>query len=271
LLSSALVGAPLSDLPDAPLLTALALCAFAFVSGFVDAVAGGGGLIQLPALLILLPGVPIPTIIGTNKLAAIFGTATASMRYGRRITLPWRTALPAAATAFGGAALGSRLVHLLNPAVARPLVLALLVVVALFTLLRPDYGTHHAPHRSGTTEWLLAMAVGGGLGFYDGFFGPGAGSFLIFAFIGLFGFDFLTASATAKVVNFGSNLASVIYFTATRNVRYGIGLAMGASFMAGAALGAGVALDRGTRLVRPFFLTVVTLLILRIAWDTVRL
>jgi hypothetical protein len=237
----------------------------------VDAVAGGGGLIQVPALLALLPRLPIPTLFGVNKLASLFGTGTAATWYARHITIPWRTALPAAVAALVGSWFGARLVRHLDPTLLRPLVLALLVVVAAFTVLRPRYGERRqAPRVRGAAALLLALIVGGGLGFYDGFFGPGAGSFLIFAFVGVFGMDFLTASATAKVVNFGSGVAALGYFAGTGQVRWGLGLAMGAALMTGAALGSRAAVRGGVRFVRPFFLAVVTALIVKIAWDTLR-
>jgi uncharacterized membrane protein YfcA len=253
------------------LLTAALLCLFALAAGFVDAVAGGGGLIQVPALLALLPGLPIATLFGTNKLASLFGTGTAATWYARHIEIPWRTALPAALAALAGSWAGARMVRLLDPALLRPVVLAMLVAVAVFTIVRPEYGRRRVrPRARGAARLPLAILVGGVLGFYDGFFGPGAGTFLIFAFIGLFGLDFLSASATAKVVNFGSAVAALGYFAATGNVRWGLGLAMAASLTVGATLGARLAVRGGVRLVRPFFLGVVTALIARIAWTTLR-
>lgn len=243
---------------------ALLLCCFSAVAGFVDAAVGGGGLIQLPAALILLPGLPVPTVLGTNKFASFFGTSFAVQRYSRHVTFDWSTVLPSALAAFVFAFLGSFAVTLLNPAVLRPLVLALLVIVATYVLLVKNLGLIHQPKHAPHKARLLGILIGSGLGFYDGFFGPGMGSFLIFAFVGIFGFDFLSASASAKVVNWSTNLASLLYFTTHGNVLYGIGFAMALCNIAGALIGARVAIAKGSRFVRIFFLVVVCALIAKL-------
>ncbi len=241
------------------------MCLFSFLAGFVDAVVGGGGLIQLPAILILMPGMPFPTLIGTNKFASMFGTSIAVYRYTRHVAVDWSTVVPSTIAAFVFAFLGSRAVSILNPAVLRPLILVLLVVVAIYVFLVKDLGLIHAPkHGVHKARWL-GILVGSALGFYDGFFGPGTGSFLIFAFVGLFGFDFLSASASAKVVNLATNLASVIYFAATNQLLYGMGLAMAASSIMGALLGTHLAIAKGSKFVRIFFLLIVGALIAKLA------
>ena len=243
----------------------LLLCAFSMAAGFVDAVVGGGGLIQLPAALLLLPGVPFPTLLGTNKFASFFGTSMAVQRYSRHVAIEWRTVAPAAVAAFLFAFLGSRAVTLLDPAILRPLVLVLLVVVAIYVFLVKDLGLVHQPkHAPRKTRWL-ALAIGSALGFYDGFFGPGMGSFLIFAFVGILGFDFLSASASAKAINWCTNLASIIYFASTGQLLYGVGLAMAASNVIGATLGSHLAIRKGSRFVRVFFLIIVCALIAKLA------
>jgi len=252
-----------------PLVTAW-LCLFAFLAGFVDAVVGGGGLVQLPALFLLLPpesAAQTAAVLGTNKLSSICGTSMAVWQYTRRVPLNWRALLPAALVAFVCSFLGARTVSLIAPAVLRPLILALLVGVAVYTVIRKDLGHLHAPRFTAERERLFGVVVGAVIGFYDGFFGPGTGSFLIFAFIGLFGFDFLTASASAKVVNFATNLSAVAYFAATDNLLYRYGLPMAACNMAGAVLGARLAILKGNRFVRGFFLVVVGALILRFGWE----
>ena len=245
--------------------TLLLLCAFSMAAGFVDAVVGGGGLIQLPAALLLMPGVPFPTLLGTNKFASFFGTSMAVQRYSRHVKIDWHAIAPAAVAAFLFAFLGSRAVTLLNPAILRPLVLILLVVVAIYVFLVKDLGLIHQPkHAPRKTRWI-ALAIGSLLGFYDGFFGPGMGSFLIFAFVGLLGFDFLSASASAKAINWCTNLASIIYFASTDQILYGIGLAMAASNVLGATLGTQLAIKKGSRFVRVFFLIIVGGLIAKLA------
>ncbi len=243
----------------------LLLCAFSMAAGFVDAVVGGGGLIQLPAALLLLPGVPFPTLLGTNKFASFFGTSMAVQRYSRHVAIDWPAIAPAAVAAFLFAFLGSRAVTLLDPAILRPLVLGLLVVVAIYVFLVKDLGLIHQPkHAPRKTRWI-AILIGSLLGFYDGFFGPGMGSFLIFAFVGILGFDFLSASASAKAINWCTNLASIIYFGSTGQLLYGIGLAMAASNVIGATLGSHLAIRKGSKFVRIFFLVIVAGLITKLA------
>lgn len=246
-------------------MTLLLLCAFSLLAGFIDAVVGGGGLIQLPAVLILMPSIALPTVLGTNKFASFFGTTMAVQRYARHITIDWRTVAPAAAAAGVFAFVGSRAVTLLNPAVVRPLVLVLLIAVAIYVFLVKELGLIHQPKHAPQKARVIGMIIGAAIGFYDGFFGPGTGSFLIFAFVGIFGFDFLSASASAKAVNWATNFASLLYFTTHGNVLYGIGLAMAASNVLGAMLGTRVAIAKGSRFVRVFFLMIVCGLIAKLA------
>ncbi len=173
------------------------LCAAAFAAGLIDAVVGGGGLIQIPALFNILPQAQPATIFGTNKLASIFGTGSAAIRYARRIDVPWRTALPAALAAFVLSYFGAMTVALLPKEWLRPLVLVLLIVVTVYTYVRKDLGAVDQHRVHGRRDILLALLFGGGIGFYDGFFGPGTGSFLIFMFVRLFGIDFWRASVSA--------------------------------------------------------------------------
>ena len=243
----------------------LLLCAFSMAAGFVDAVVGGGGLIQLPAAMLLLPGVPFPTLLGTNKFASFFGTSMAVHRYSRHVAIDWKVIAPAAIAAFLFAFLGARALNLLDPAYLRPLVLGLLIVVALYVFFVKELGLIHQPkHARPRTRWL-ALVIGAVLGFYDGFFGPGMGSFLIFAFVGILGFDFLSASVSAKAINWCTNLASIIYFSATGQLLYGVGLAMAVSNVIGATLGARLAIRKGSRFVRVFFLIIVVGLIAKLA------
>ena len=176
---------------------------FAFLAGFIDSIVGGGGLIQVPALLIVMPNTAIATVFGTNKLASIAGTATSIRQFAKKIEFNWRVTIPTATTAFVFSFFGARIVSLINANTLRPVILGLLITVVVYTLIRKDFGSIHAPKLSPSKQILFGIIIGALLGFYDGFFGPGTGSFLIFAFIGLFGFDFLNASATAKVVKHG--------------------------------------------------------------------
>jgi uncharacterized membrane protein YfcA len=241
------------------------ICAFSLLAGFIDSVVGGGGLIQLPAMLILFPNLPIATILGTNKFASCAGTTIAVRRYAQHVTFDWPTILPAAITAFIFSFLGSRTVALLNTAFLRPIVLGLLIVVAIYVFFVKDLGIIHQPkHRPKKAQWL-GILVGAALGFYDGFFGPGAGSFLIFLFVGVFGFDFLAASASAKVINLATNLASVVYFGWTGHIIYAYAIPMALCSVLGATIGARLAIAKGSRFVRIFFLVVVSALIAKLA------
>ncbi|GAA3930445.1 sulfite exporter TauE/SafE family protein [Hymenobacter algoricola] len=244
------------------------LCLFAFLAGFVDAIVGGGGLIQLPAMLLLLKGVPVPTILGTGKVSSLAGTSAALRRYAGKVPIRWRTVGASAITAALFSFFGARVVSLLPAALLRPLVLGLLVVIAIYTFWRKDFGSLHGPRLPANREPLYGIAIGVFLGFYDGFFGPGTGSFLLFAFVGLFGYDFLTASASAKLVNVATNVAGVAYFAFTHQILYQVALPMAACNMLGSALGAKVALERGTGFVRVLFLVVVCGIILKLGYDT---
>ena len=246
------------------------LCFFAFLAGLVDAIVGGGGLIQLPALFIFLPpnlAASVPLVFGTNKLAAMCGTSIAMLQYARHVKIPWASVLPAAVAAFAFSAIGARIVKLVRNDFLKPLVLFLLIAVAIYTFMRKDFGNIHAPKFMANHERIFAIFAGLLIGFYDGFFGPGTGSFLLFLFVGLFGFDFLTASASAKVINVATNLAAVLAFAAHGNVLYDYALPMGAANIAGAVFGARLAILKGNRFVRFIFLTVVGLMIARFAYE----
>jgi uncharacterized membrane protein YfcA len=250
--------------------TVAALCGFAFLAAFTDAVVGGGGLIQLPALLVLVPDAPLPTIFGTHKVASTIGTMAAVRRYSRGLQIDWRVTVPAAAAAFACGLLGAHAVSALDPAVLRPVILALLVLVAIVTWRARDFGTVHLPRLTHGPALAAGIVIGGALGFYDGFFGPGTGTFLIFVFVGLFGFDFLAATSAAKVVNLGSNLSAALYFVATDHVFYRLALPMAAASIAGATVGSRLALTKGVGLVRTFFLALVTILVVKLGFDTLR-
>lgn len=247
----------------------LMLLVAAAFAGFVDAVAGGGGLIQVPALFATLPREAPATLLGTNKVASIFGTLNAARRYAREVTMPWAVVLPTAVSAFlfsfGGAAVAAWL----PKEVMRPLVLVLLLAVAVYTLRKPDFGraaraSRVPPHRL----FWAAVAVGALLGFYDGIFGPGAGSFMIFAFVRLYGMDFLHASASAKIVNAATNAGAILLFAPQGHVLWALGLGMAACNIAGAQLGSKLAIRHGSGFVRAVFLTMTLLLIAKIGWDT---
>ena len=248
----------------------VALCAFAFLAGFVDAVAGGGGLIQVPALFAVFPSLPPSIVLGTNKFSAITGTTIAMLRYGWSVPIQWRVVLPAAGVAVMGALAGAMIVTLIDPAVLRPLLLVLLSGMAAYTLTRPKLGENPegaAPLRQGGPGFFALTAV---FGFYDGFFGPGAGSVMMFALVRFFGYDFLRAAATTKVLNLATNFGALILFMATGNVLYAIALPMAAFNIAGGFLGAHFAVRGGNRFIRTVFLVVVAALIVKVLFDLLK-
>jgi uncharacterized membrane protein YfcA len=252
-------------------LLTFALCGFAFLAGFIDSVVGGGGLIQLPAMLLLLPaGTPLADVFGTNKVASICGTMAAMWNYTRNLKFDWAAILPAAGMGFVFSALGALTLAHLHPAGLRPVILVLLVAVAIYTFIRKDFGSLHAPRLSSRTQTWIGMGIGSVLGFYDGFFGPGTGSFLIFLFIGLFGFNFLAASAAAKVINSATNASAVLYFASTGHVLYRFALPMAACNIIGSVVGTRMALLRGSQFVRVLFLVVVTAIICKLGYDLAR-
>jgi uncharacterized membrane protein YfcA len=246
----------------------LLLGSVAFFAGAVDAVVGGGGLIQIPVLLGHFPQVAIPTLFGTNKLSSIAGTGASLWQYARTVRIPWFVVLPAALAALVGAWLGAAVVAWLPREAMRPLVMVLMLAVALYTFRRKELG--HAPTRElhPSDRWRAA-AFGAAIGFYDGFFGPGTGSFLIFGFVRLFGMDFLRASASAKLVNVATNLSAIAFFASHGPLLWGIGLTMAVCNLAGAQVGTRLAVRHGSGFVRKAFLAVVTVLIGKLGWEMI--
>jgi uncharacterized membrane protein YfcA len=247
----------------------LILGAAAFFAGMVDAVVGGGGLIQIPALLSMFPQTAIPTLFGTNKLSSIAGTSSAMWKFGRSVSIPWRIVLPATVAALVGAWVGAALVAWLPREWMRPLVLVLMVAAAVYTFHNKDFG-HVATHAPSPSDPWLGAAIGLAIGLYDGFFGPGTGSLLLFIFVRLFGMDFLRATASAKVVNVATNISAIALFYTTGPLLWGIGIAMACCNLIGAQVGTWMALRHGSRFIRKAFLAVVMVLIAKLALDVVR-
>lgn len=245
------------------------LCCVAAAAGWVDAVSGGGGLLQLPALLLVAPVDRPAVALGTNKLSSIMGTTAAAVTYGRWELPRLGTALPMAMAAFAGAAVGAKVAIGLPPSVFRPLVLVALVAVWLFVALRPRLGAE-TREVSAARRWTTAIAGGLLIGLYDGMLGPGTGAFLVVLLVAATGFSFLQASATAKIVNIGTNVAALLVFGWAGAVAWGLGALMGACNVAGAIVGARTAIARGSGFVRIVLLVVVAVLIATLAWQTIR-
>jgi hypothetical protein len=242
----------------------------AFFAGVVDSMVGGGGLIQLPALFAGYPATAPQELLGTNKLGSICGTASAVNRYARFTHIPWKALLPAVAVAFFAALAGATIVNMVSPRALRPLVPIMLCVVLGYVLLHPNLGTVHAPRPLSKRRGLAALAGVLGIGVYDGFFGPGTGSFLMLLFVRVHGFDFLHASAAARLVNVATNAGALVSFAAHSQVRYTLGLALGLCNAAGSITGTRMARRHGARFVRRVFVAVVLALIARTAWNALR-
>jgi len=251
-----------------PSLTVVALLVLAaLAAGFVDAVVGGGGLVQLPALVIALPTASPVQLLATNKLASFCGTSVSSVTYYRRVRPDPRTFLPLMALAFVGSMAGAAAAFWIPRDVFEPIILVVLVVVGLYVLLKPELGERTELRFSGHRHTAVAMVTGLAIGFYDGALGPGTGSFFVITLVGLLGYSFLEASAKARLANWATNLAALVVFVPQGVVLWGIGLLMGVANLAGGYLGARVAVARGARFVRVFFIVVVSAFIVRIGGD----
>ncbi|HEV3000871.1 MAG TPA: TSUP family transporter [Solirubrobacteraceae bacterium] len=246
------------------------MCLAALVAGWVDAVVGGGGLIQIPALLVLVPGATPAQVLATNKLSSVFGTAVAAWIYVRRVRPDLRTAVPMAATAVVGSAGGAACATLLPKEVFRPIVLVGLVVVGTFIWRRPAMGGVQQLRFAGGRHLATALVAAVAIGFYDGIFGPGTGSFLVFALVAVMGYSFVQASAKARIVNCATNLAALAVFVPQGAPIYGLGFAMAACNVVGGRIGAATAISRGNAFVRVVFLVVVSVLVVRLGYDVLR-
>ncbi len=238
-----------------------------FVAGWVDAVVGGGGLIQLPALLIGIPGASPAQVLATNKFGSVWGTATSSVTYWRRVRPDLRTALPMAAVAYVGAIVGALIGLHIPKAAFNPIILVLLIAVGAYTLLKPSLGEATQLRWSGHRHTAAAMITGFVIGVYDGALGPGTGSFLVFALVGLMGYAFLEASAKAKIANLATNLGALTVFIPGGHVMWGVGAVMAVANLCGGYVGARTAVARGSGFVRVVFVVVVGAFIIRIGGD----
>lgn len=258
-------GEGLTRLAEEPWILLLLIMA-GFAAGWVDAVAGGGGLLQLPVML-MIPGVSPVQALATNKLGSVFGTSISAVTFYRRTTARLRPALPMAAVAFLGSFMGASVASRLPKEVFTPVILTALVGVALFTLLKPEAGQLERPQLTPGRQALLSVLIGVVIGFYDGLLGPGTGSFLIIGMITILGYSFLRASAQAKVVNTATNLGALAFFASHGAVLWAFGLILGVSNLLGGYLGARSAVAKGSRFIRIVFLVVVSALIVKLGFD----
>ncbi len=242
----------------------LILLVFGFLAAFIDSVVGGGGLIALPALL--FTGLPPAAAVATNKLAGTVGSLTSTIMFYRSGKLDIKSVYKLFPLTFIGSMIGAWVVHLMNPELLKPLMLVMLAAVALYTIFKKDLGTTSTRKELSVRRYIIFVILIFAIGFYDGFIGPGTGSFLIFAFL-MVGFDFLKAAGNAKFLNFGSNIAALVMFMILGQVNYAYGIPMGIAQLAGAVCGSRFAIKRGSGYVRALFIFVTFLLLAKNAYD----
>ena len=257
----------MNEMLSAPAGTWILICAAAFIAGFIDSIVGGGGLIQTPVLLFSFPHTQVANLLGTTKIPSFCGTSIAAYHYSKKVSIQWKLVAFIAAAAFIAALLGSHTVTLLHNQVIKPVILVVLVAVAIYTYTRKHFGiaaANAAPVKDALAKGIISGLL---LGFYDGFIGPGTGSFLVLVFIALLNEDFLHANAHAKFINMATNIASIIYFSCTGHIFFQLAIPMALCNMLGGYAGSKLALLKGNRFIRIFFLTIVCATILRFAYD----
>ena len=241
-----------------------------FVAAMLNASVGGGGLVLIPGMFTLFPSAMPATLLATEKCASVAGQATASVQYARRIKLPWKLLAMVSATAFFGAHLGARTIAALPGTFVKPFIAVLLAGMLFYIWFKPDFGKQDADMPIGRGDLARGLLVGTAIGFYEGFFGPGAGSFLIFLFIKVFRFDFLRATACAKLVNTSTNLGALAYFIPAGLVRYSMALPMTVAMIAGSYAGSHLAMRGGNHWIRRRFLILAISLLAKLVADLLR-
>ena len=250
--------------------TLLLLCLAAFAAGFIDAIVGGGGLVQTPAGLILLPALPVANVIGSLKIPSFTGTVFASVQYLKKVSIQWKLLLVMMALAVPSAYAGSMLLTCVSNSFMKPLLLVVLSLLAVYTYAKKNFGQHSDKSHSVGQQLLYAVLISVVIGFYDGFIGPGTGSFLVLAFIVLLGYDFLNASAHAKMVNLATNFGSIVLFALKGKILWTVALPMAACNGLGGFLGAKLAISKGNAFIRVFFLLIVIGTLVRFGWDVLK-
>lgn len=243
------------------------LCLASFFAGFVDAIVGGGGLIQTPVALILLPNLAVSSVIGSLKIPSFSGTALAARQYLRNVKMNWTLLIIMAVVAFTAAYLGSNLMTKVDNDFMKPLLLVVMSLIALYTFIKKDFGSHQTKKYSTNTQLILAISISVVIGFYDGFIGPGTGSFLVLAFVSVLGYDFLHASANAKMVNLATNFGSICLFILKGKIIWIIALPMAICNAFGGWVGAKLAIKKGNGFIRIFFLMVIIGTLIRFGFD----
>jgi uncharacterized membrane protein YfcA len=245
----------------------IALCIASFFAGFVDAIVGGGGLIQTPVALILMPNLAVSTIIGSLKIPAFSGTSFAAFQYLKQVKMNWKLLISMAIVAFSSAFFGSLLLTQVSNDFMKPVLFFVLIALAIYTFIKKDFGQKTTTQLSSKRVILYAMILSVLIGFYDGFIGPGTGSFLVLGFVALLGFDFLNASANAKMVNLATNFGSICLFISKGKIIWSFALPMALCNALGGWLGAKLAIKKGNQFIRYFFLVIVIGTLLRFGYD----
>jgi len=243
------------------------LCTAAFFAGFIDSIVGGGGLVQTPATLVVLPQYPVATLLGTTKIPAFIGTSMAAFQYAKRVVLQRKLLLWMCVIALLMAMAGSATVSRVSNSFMKPMIFIILIVVAVYTFAKKDFGSAPSKTVSHKKQIIYGSLFAMIVGFYDGFIGPGAGSFLLLFFITTLGFDFMKASAHAKFVNLATNMGSILYFSGSGHILYKIAIPMAAFNFAGSYFGSRLAILKGNKFIRIFFLMVVIGTIIRFGYD----
>lgn len=245
----------------------LILAIASLFAGFIDAIVGGGGLIQFPALMILYPKTPVPTVFGTNKIAGLSGTSIAAVQYAKRVKFNWKLLLITASSSFIFSFIGAKLVSQIDVSILKPFIFFMLIAIAIYTFKKKDFGSFPTKKLSENKKYLYGFILGILIGFYDGFLGPGTGSFLVLGFVALLGFEFLEASAYAKVINCVTNVSALYVFISQGNYIIEIALIMAVSNVIGSIIGSRMAILKGNEFIRKIFLFVVCIMIIRYGYD----
>jgi uncharacterized membrane protein YfcA len=248
-------------------ITIISLIILSFVAGFIDAVVGGGGLIQIPALLITLTKTPLPTIFGTNKIAALAGTSISAFQYSKRIKFNYKLLIVISICAGLASFLGAKVMSFINVSTLKPVILIVLIAIAIYTFVKKDLGSVQTKHLSFDKQLMYGSLIGFVIGFYDGFFGPGTGSFFVISFVVIMGFEFVQASAYSKVINCFTNISALIVFIRQGNYLLELAIIMAICNITGSLVGTKLALKKGNTFVRTTYLVIVTLLIFRYGYD----
>jgi hypothetical protein len=256
-----------SFINDYGLLTIILLSISAFTAGFIDAVVGGGGLIQTPFLLITFPKMPLPVLFGTNKIAALAGTSIAAFKYAKKITFDFKLLFVIAACCFTTSFLGAKLVSHIDSNILKPIILIILILIAVYTFIKKDLGSVQTKELTINKQLLYGGLIGVLVGFYDGFFGPGTGSFFVLGFVVILGFEFIKASAYAKIVNCITNISALIVFIKQGHFILPLAILMAVFNIIGSFIGSSLALKKGNEFVRIIFLVIVSLMILKYGYD----